>query len=61
MRIYVFTGPTLPAEAASKELRAEYLPPVSEGDVYRVTLKKPVADIRRATLCLLLPPARSAR
>ncbi len=43
MKIYVFTGPTLPAEEASNELAAEYLPPVSEGDVYRVTLKKPVA------------------
>ncbi|MCG8597680.1 MAG: tfuA protein [Kiloniellales bacterium] len=43
MTVYVFTGPTLPAEDARKELRAEYLPPVSEGDVYRVTLKKPVA------------------
>ena len=43
MSIYVFTGPTISAEDARKELRAEYLPPVSEGDVYRVTLKKPAA------------------
>ena len=43
MKIYVFTGPTLRAKEASEELGAEYLPPVSEGDVYRVTLKKPVA------------------
>jgi AraC-like DNA-binding protein len=43
MKAYVFTGPTLPAEAARVELDAVYLPPASQGDVYRVTLRKPQA------------------
>jgi hypothetical protein len=43
MSVYVFTGPTIsPAEAAC-ELEAIYLPPAADGDVYRVTLKRPLA------------------
>jgi hypothetical protein len=41
--IYVFTGPTLSADEARTELDAIYLPPVSQGDVYRVTLARPQA------------------
>jgi hypothetical protein len=43
MRIYVFTGPTLSPEAGRAELEAVYLPPVSQGDVYRVGLQRPQA------------------
>ena len=43
MTIIVFTGPTLPPEEAAKELQATYLPPVSEGDVYRAALENPAA------------------
>jgi hypothetical protein len=43
MTIYVFTGPTLSPEAARAELDAIYLPPVSQGDVYRVALQRPQA------------------
>ncbi len=43
MTIYVFTGPSLPPKDALAELDAVYLPPVSQGDVYRVTLKQPQA------------------
>ncbi|MGH9787455.1 MAG: TfuA-like protein [Candidatus Acidiferrales bacterium] len=43
MTIYVFTGPTLPAEEARRELDAVYLPPASQGDVYRVGLQRPWA------------------
>jgi hypothetical protein len=36
-RVYVFIGPSIPVEAARAELpEAEYLPPVAQGDVYRV-------------------------
>ena len=35
MSVYVFLGPTLPAAEAHRELDAVYLPPVSQGDVYR--------------------------
>ena len=43
MSVYIFAGPTVsPAEAAG-ELDAVYLPPAAEGDVYRVTLKRPQA------------------
>lgn len=39
---YVFTGPTLPPEEARAVLDdAIYLPPVSQGDVYRAALKRP--------------------
>jgi len=41
--VYVFTGPTISASEASRELEAVYLPPAAEGDVYRVTLKRPQA------------------
>jgi hypothetical protein len=43
MSIYIFTGPTLSPEAARAELDAVYLPPVSQGDVYRVALQRPWA------------------
>ena len=43
MIIYIFTGPSLSPMDAREELDAVYLPPVSEGDVYRVTLERPVA------------------
>lgn len=41
MSVYVFTGPTLSAEEARTVLDAVYLPPVSQGDVYRVSLRRP--------------------
>lgn len=41
MTAYVFLGPTLSAEAASQTLDAVYLPPVTQGDVHRVTLQRP--------------------
>jgi hypothetical protein len=41
MSVYIFTGPTLSADQASAELEAIYLPPASEGDVYRVACQKP--------------------
>ncbi len=43
MSIYVFTGPTISPAEAVRELEAVYLPPAAEGDVYRVTLKRPQA------------------
>jgi hypothetical protein len=43
MSILVFTGPTISAEDALQELEATYLPPVSQGDVYRVAVRKPQA------------------
>lgn len=43
MTIYVFTGPTLSAEEAAAELPAVYLPPASQGDVYRIALRNPQA------------------
>lgn len=43
MSVYVFTGPTISAIEAKEELEAVYLPPAAEGDVYRVTLKRPRA------------------
>ena len=43
MSVYVFTGPTLHPEEGRAELDAVYLPPVSQGDVYRVTLRHPRA------------------
>ncbi|MFQ5777793.1 MAG: TfuA-like protein [Terriglobia bacterium] len=39
MSVYVFLGPTLPAAEARKELDAVYLPPASQGDVYRAAAK----------------------
>jgi hypothetical protein len=41
--IYVFMGPTLTPEEGRELLDATYLPPVSQGDVYRVARKKPQA------------------
>jgi SagB-type dehydrogenase family enzyme len=43
MMIFVFTGPTLSAKEALKELSATYLPPVAQGDVYRVAQTRPKA------------------
>jgi len=43
MTLYLFTGPTLPAEEAERWLDAIFLPPAAQGDVYRVALAKPVA------------------
>jgi hypothetical protein len=43
MTIVVFTGPTLPPAEAAQELDALYMPPVSEGDVYRAALESPRA------------------
>ena len=43
MSVYVFAGPTISQAEASRELEAVYLPPAAEGDVYRVTLKRPQA------------------
>jgi hypothetical protein len=41
--VYVFTGPTISAAEAGRELRAIYLPPAAEGDVYRAALQHPQA------------------
>jgi hypothetical protein len=38
---YVFLGPTLAVSDARAELDAVYLPPVSEGDVYRLWRRRP--------------------
>jgi hypothetical protein len=43
VNVFVFTGPTLSPEEASPEMDAVYLPPVSQGDVYRATLERPRA------------------
>ena len=43
MSIIVFTGPTLPPDAAKKILEADYRPPVSEGDVFRAVQDAPRA------------------
>ena len=43
MTFVVFTGPTLPPAEAREVLDALYLPPVSEGDLYRAALKSPRA------------------
>jgi len=43
MTIYVFTGPTLSADEGRAELDAVYLPPVSQGDLYRVARRSPQA------------------
>ena len=43
MTVYVFTGPTLAGASSTSELDAVYLPPVEQGDVYRVTLRRPAA------------------
>jgi hypothetical protein len=41
--IVVFTGPTLSADDARQFLDAVFLPPVSQGDVYRVARQRPHA------------------
>jgi len=42
MKVYVFAGPSLPPEIARKEwAEAVYLPPVAQGDVYRIARRKP--------------------
>jgi hypothetical protein len=41
--IYVFLGPTLAEGDARAELDAVYLPPVSEGDIYRLWRRRPRA------------------
>lgn len=41
--VVVFTGPTLSAQDAASVLDAVYLPPVSQGDVYRVCQHRPAA------------------
>jgi hypothetical protein len=43
MRAFVFVGPTLSVSDACRELDATYLPPVSQGDVYRVACLQPFA------------------
>lgn len=43
MTIVIFTGPTLSPSDARTDLDACYLPPVSEGDVYRAALDGPQA------------------
>jgi hypothetical protein len=43
MKVYVFTGPTLRAEEGREVLEATYLPPATQGDVYRVAREKPLA------------------
>jgi hypothetical protein len=39
--VFVFTGPTLPVDDARSLLDAVYLPPVSQGDVYRAARERP--------------------
>jgi hypothetical protein len=39
MTACVFVGPTLPIAQARKQLDAEYLPPVRQGDVYRAVVR----------------------
>jgi hypothetical protein len=41
VNVFIFTGPTISAAEASTELKAVYLPPAAEGDVYRVALHRP--------------------
>jgi hypothetical protein len=41
MSVVIFTGPTLSAADARKELDAEYLPPAAQGDLYRAAKKGP--------------------
>jgi hypothetical protein len=43
MSVYVFTGPTISSAEASRELDAVYLPPAAEGDIYRISLRRPKA------------------
>ena len=41
MTAYVFLGPSLPVEEASRILEATYLPPVQQGDILRLLRRKP--------------------
>jgi hypothetical protein len=41
--VYVFVGPTLSPDEGRAVLDAVYLPPVAQGDVYRVALQRPRA------------------
>lgn len=43
MRPVIFLGPTLAVEEARAELDATFLPPVSQGDLYRVACSRPPA------------------
>jgi hypothetical protein len=43
MTVYIFAGPSLPVEQVSVGVDAVCLPPVSQGDVYRVALRRPRA------------------
>ena len=43
MQAVVFAGPTLTATEVKNRLDAEVLPPVAQGDVYRVVREKPLA------------------
>lgn len=43
MTMVVFAGPTVPLKACRRVLDATYLPPVSQGDVYRVAIQAPRA------------------
>jgi hypothetical protein len=43
MRVFVFVGPTIPVLEARRHLDATYLPPVAQGDVYRVACLQPFA------------------
>ena len=43
MNVVLFMGPTLSVSDARGVLEATYLPPASQGDVYRVALTRPVA------------------
>jgi hypothetical protein len=41
--VVIFVGPTLPATEAQRHLDATYLPPASQGDVFRASKEKPFA------------------
>ncbi len=41
MTVYIFTGPTIPPREAHREIDAHFLPPVKQGDVYRLVLIRP--------------------
>jgi len=44
MKVYIFTGPSLPPALARKHWKGPvYLPPAAQGDVYRVARRKPHA------------------
>jgi len=43
VNVYIFIGPTISVKEAGRELKAIYLPPAAEGDVYRVGLQRPRA------------------